>query len=189
MLNISKNKCVGCGICESKCPVGGISVDIKKGIAVIDQNKCTNCGLCLQNCPQNAIKDIKEELTIAIGTDDNKIIKPDDHIGMSKFFQVWKYSKGELSFVETRKNVKYKEDETRIHGDLGKAKATASALTNIDVLVGKMMGPNIKRLKGKFVCAIIRESEIKKATEIIKENINEIIEEKNEKERKGVILT
>ncbi len=189
MLNISKNKCVGCGICESKCPVGAISVDIKKGIAVIDQNKCINCGLCLQNCPQNAIKDIKEELTIAIGTDDGKIIKPDDHIGMSKFFQVWGYSNGKLSFIETRKNVKYREDEARIHGDPGKAKATTSALTNIEVLVGKMMGPNIKRLKDKFVAVIIREPNIKKATEIIKNNINEIIEEKNKKERKGIIIS
>jgi len=188
MLIISKNKCVGCGICESKCQAGAVSIDIEKGIAVIDKSKCIDCGLCLQNCPQGAIKDIKQELLFAIGTDDDKTIKQEDHIGMSKFFQIWKYSNGKLIFQEKRDNVKYKEDEERSHGDPGKAKATSSVLIDIDVLVGKMFGPNIVRLKNKYVCAVIREPEIKKATEIIKENINEIIDEKNKKERNGIVL-
>jgi len=189
MINISKNRCVGCGICESKCPAGAISVDYKKGIALIDKNKCTLCGLCLENCPQNAIKDIKEELTMAIGTDDEETIKSDDHVGMSKYFLIWKYLEGSLIFQEKRENAKYKEDESRIHGDPGKAKATASVLKDVDVLVGKMFGPNIERLRNKLICVVIRESGIEEATEIIKENINEIVEEKNKKERKGIVLT
>lgn len=186
MMNVSKNKCVGCGICVRKCPVGAISV--KDGVATIDQDKCINCELCLKNCPQNAIKEITEELLVAIGTDDDKRIKSDDHVGMSKYFQVWKYSNGELTFKERRENVKYKEDEERIHGDPGKARATASALKNIDVLIGKMFGPNIARLKNKFVCAVVREETIEQAIEMIKENINEIIEEKNKEEKSGLIL-
>ena len=187
-MNISKNKCVGCGICESGCPVGSISVDAKKGIAVFDRDKCINCGLCIQNCPQGAIRDIVEELTVAIGTDDEKIIKPDDHVGMSEYFQVWKYSNGELTFKEARENAKYTEDETRIHGDPKKAEVTASVLKDVDVLVGKIMGPNIKRLKDKFVIVVIREPEIEKSLKIIIENINEIVEEKEKTERRGLIL-
>ena len=188
MLNISKNKCVGCGICESECPVKAISVDIRKGLAIIDKNRCIDCKLCIKKCPQNAIKEITKELLFAIGTDDEKRIKSDDHFGMSGFFQVWKYSNGELNFIEKRENSKYKEDEERIHGDPGKAKATASVLKDIDVLVGKMMGPNIGRLKNQFVCVIIRESIIEQGIKIIKENINEIIEEEDKKERMGIIL-
>ena len=188
MMNISKNRCVGCGICESECPAGSIHIDVEKGIAIFDRDKCIDCGLCIQNCPQGAIRDIVEELTIAIGTDNEKIIKPDDHVGMSKYFQVWKYSKGELIFKETRENAKYKEDETRIHGDPKKAEATASVLKDIDILVGKMVGPNIERLKNKFVTVIIREPEIEKSLKIIRENLNEIFEEKEKTERKGLIL-
>ena len=188
MMNVSKNKCVGCGICESDCPVGAVFVDVKMGIAAFDRDKCINCGLCIENCPQDAIRDITEELTVAIGTDDKKIIKSDDHVGMSKYFQVWRYFNGELTFKETRENSKYVEDETRIHGDPKKAESMTHVLKNIDVLVGKIMGPNIKRLKNKFVTVVIREPEIEKSLEIIKENINEIVEEKEKTERKGLIL-
>ncbi len=50
---------------------------------------------------------------------------------------------GALDLIETRNNAKYSEDETMTHGDPGKAKATASVLGGVDVIVGKMMGPNI----------------------------------------------
>jgi hypothetical protein len=139
-------------------------------------------------CPQGAIKEIKQNLLFAIGTDDNRTIKSDDDVGMSKYFQMWKYSDGNLAFQEKKENLKYREDETRIHGDPGKAEATTSVLTGIDVIVGKIYGPNIIRMRNKFVCAVIREPEIKKAIEIIKDNINEIVEEYNKKERTGIVL-
>jgi len=187
MINISKNRCVGCGICIAGCSADAIF--IRDGVAIIDQDKCISCKLCIESCPQNAIKEIEQELLIAIGTDDGKRIKSGDHVGMSKYFQVWKYANGKFTFKESRENVKYKEkDEARIHGDPGKAKATASVLENIDVLAGKMFGPNIVRLKDKFVCAVVREETIKQAIKMIEENINEVIEEKNKQERYGLIL-
>jgi len=96
-----------------------------------------------------------------------------------------------LVFKETRENPKYREDETKVHGDPGKAKATASALAGVDVLVGRLMGPNIVRLKNQFVCAIVRKKEIADAMDVIVENICAIIHEKNKidiKDRRGLIL-
>jgi len=186
MINISKNKCVGCGICMTVCPEG---VQLEDGVAVVKNYDLECMKNILVACPQNAIRDVTETFVIAVGTDDGKTIKSDDHFGMSKNFQIWDYLNGELTFRETRENPKYNEDETRIHGDSGKAKATASALKGVDVLVGKLMGPNIVRLKNQFVCVIIREPEIEKAVEIIKENINEITEEKEKSERRGIVLS
>jgi len=186
MMNVSKNRCVGCGICVDVCPNDCISIE--NAIAAIDRGGCINCGTCSENCPQDAIREIKKELVFAVGTDDSKTIKSGDHVGMSKYFQIWKYSNGELTFEEKRKNVKYKEDESKIHGDPGKARATASVLENIDVLVGKRIGPNIKKLKYKFVCAVVREKTIAETIGLIKGNINEIIEEEEKKERKGLVL-
>ncbi len=187
MMHISKNKCVGCGLCVAKCSVDAISIN-ESGFAVIDKEKCINCGMCLKACPQKAVMDIKEKLIFAIGTDDGEIIKADDHVGMSKYYSIWEYSNGDLVFKEKRENIKYKEDESKIHGDPEKAKKVASVLVGVDVIVGKILGPNIIRLKIKFVPVVIRELNIEKAIEIIKENINEIMEEKDKKEKTGIVL-
>jgi len=90
--------------------------------------------------------------------------------------------------MEARKNVKYREDENKSHGDPGKAEATSSVLNGVDVLVGKIMGPNIVRLRKKFVPIIVRQPDIGAALKILKENLIEITEEKEKTERKGLIL-
>lgn len=187
MFNISKNKCVGCELCRNVCP-NEIMLNKEEGRAIIVKQDSECLIKAIKICPQNAIKEINEELIIAIGTDDNKTIKSDDHVGMSKYFQIWRYLDGKMDLIETRENSKYKEDETRIHGDPNKAKATSSVLQNVDVIVGKIMGPNIVKLKNKFVPVIIRKRNIIDALNIIKTGINEIIEEKEKKERKGIVL-
>lgn len=187
MFNISKNKCVGCELCRTVCP-DEIKLNKEEGIAVIVEQNNECLMKAIKICPQNAIKQIDRKLIIAIGTDDNETIKSNDHVGMSKYFQIWKYFDGKMNLIETRENSKYKEDETRIHGDPNKAKATSSVLQNVDVIVGKIMGPNISRLKNKFVPVIIRKKNITDALNIIKSGINEIIEEQDKNERRGIIL-
>jgi len=186
MKNVSKNKCIGCGICVSECKAEAVC--IKYAVAIIDEGKCVSCGTCIQTCPQKAIRKIDENLTVAIGTDDGKTVKADNHVGMSKYFQIWEYKEGTMTFKEQRENTRYKEDESKTHGDPGKAKATSSILHDIDLLVGKMIGPNVTRLQKKFLCAVVRNPSIEDAVSIIQENINEIIEEKNKTERYALIL-
>ena len=45
--------CIGCGICEKKCPKDAIHVE--NNLASIDYDKCINCGICVANCPTGAI--------------------------------------------------------------------------------------------------------------------------------------
>lgn len=190
MLLVDRNRCVGCGICITVCPET-MTLEKEKGFAKILTENFDCIRKAILACPQKAIKEIKDKLIFAIGTDDHKTIKSNDHVGQSLYFQIFEYFEGEMVLKETRENPKFKEDETKMHGDPGKAKATASVLSGVDVLIGKIMGPNIVRLKNQFVCAIIREKEITVAMDIIKENICAIIQEKNKqnsKEKSGIIL-
>lgn len=50
---VCKNGCIGCKICEKKCPNSAIIVS--NNHAQIDKNKCTNCGICVDACPMKCI--------------------------------------------------------------------------------------------------------------------------------------
>jgi len=128
------------------------------------------------------------KLLIAFSTDDGENFN-DDHFGMANYFHVYKFSDGKEEFVEARKNVQYKEDETLKHGDPGKAKATSSALGNVDVIIGRKMGPNIVRLLKKYVCIVTKTNTIADAIQLVHRNMEKIIEEKNKGEnRKHIVL-
>lgn len=65
MLNISKELCIGCGICEESCPFASITVE--DGLAIVGDS-CTLCGACVDSCELEAItlelgeKKIQEDL-------------------------------------------------------------------------------------------------------------------------------
>ena len=47
------DKCIGCGICEKRCPLNNISLKDKKPVW---GNACTHCMACIGNCPAEAIE-------------------------------------------------------------------------------------------------------------------------------------
>ncbi len=50
---VDPGKCVGCGSCESVCPVEAIKV--QESVAKVDENTCIECGACTSECPASAI--------------------------------------------------------------------------------------------------------------------------------------
>jgi len=58
-LFVDSEKCSGCGLCVSVCPVQAISLVGNK--AFIDQNRCQEWLLCMDECPKNAIYQISEK--------------------------------------------------------------------------------------------------------------------------------
>jgi len=131
---------------------------------------------------------MEKELLIALGTDDGENLN-NDHVGMAKYFYVYKFFNGKEVLIEKRKNVEFKGDESIKHGDQEKAKVTSSVLEGIDVLVGKKFGPNITRLLKKFVCVVVRTETLSNAIEAVYCNMDRIVEEKNKgRDRKHVVL-
>jgi electron transfer flavoprotein alpha subunit len=53
MLKVSKELCIGCGICEDNCPFGAIKV--QDGVAVVGDT-CTLCGACVESCDVEALR-------------------------------------------------------------------------------------------------------------------------------------
>ena len=56
-----KEKCKGCELCVSVCPIGIIKMsdDMNKNgfhYAVVDKEKCTGCGMCFRMCPDMVIE-------------------------------------------------------------------------------------------------------------------------------------
>ena len=54
-LKLNKDKCTGCGLCETVCPHAVFNVTVKKA-SIIDRDSCMECGACAQNCPVEAIQ-------------------------------------------------------------------------------------------------------------------------------------
>ena len=54
-VNIDKEKCIGCDVCQSYCPTGAIFGETFEPHEIRYTEGCINCGQCLTHCPEGAI--------------------------------------------------------------------------------------------------------------------------------------
>lgn len=53
-LQLTGERCIGCGTCAVVCPHGVFSIDGSKA-RIVDRDACMECGACAKNCPVDAI--------------------------------------------------------------------------------------------------------------------------------------
>jgi len=112
------------------------------------------------------------KIKLACGTDDG-IEFSNEHFGSSKYFLIYELDLDtkKLKFLEKLEN---SSPEEEIHGDPKKAKKISELMEEVSVLVGFEMGPNIIRIRKKFIPVVSREKNIKIALEELKELNHEI---------------
>ncbi len=54
-LELSADKCTGCGMCIEVCPHDVFTLKDKK-VEIVDKDSCMECGACVNNCAFGALK-------------------------------------------------------------------------------------------------------------------------------------
>jgi len=128
------------------------------------------------------------KLKVAFATDDGKTFMG-RHFGDARFYDIYELDEDRASFIKRIENTVDEEED--VHADPKKAKGISTLLLDekVAVVVSKIFGPNIKRIKKKFVCIVVRDNEIDVGLKKICNNIEKIyIEWEKGKERKHILL-
>ena len=113
-------------------------------------------------------------MKIVFATDDG-VSFMERHFGDAEFYEVYEVSESSIKYLKRIDN-STEEDNESPHGDPVKAKGVMGLFKDegVRVLVTKVFGPNIKRIKKKFVCIMIDVDTIDNSKAIIQENMQKI---------------
>jgi len=120
-------------------------------------------------------------MRVAVSTEDGKSLT-NDHFGEGKFFLIYEISRDGYKLLEKRKNTSPEEEE---HGSEIKARGIISILNDVPTLLGVQFGPNIMRIKEKFLPIVSREREIKRALSLLVKNYDSL---KKMKDSRNIVL-
>ncbi len=129
------------------------------------------------------IEVVMKKFIAAFGVDKDGNLT-DGHFGDSEYFEIFSISENSIVLAEKRKNLKIVE---KMHGDPNKAKAISALLSGVDVLVAFRMGPNILRMKKKFVPVIVGTRDKRMAKKLVLKNFSHILEEVEKEGEKNYI--
>jgi len=113
-------------------------------------------------------------LITAFATDDG-VNFIDRHFGDARYYDIYKIDADSAEFLKRVQNTSKEEDED-IHADPEKARSIAGILKkeNVNVAVSRIFGPNIKRVRRKFVCILMEDILITEALRAVRKNVNKI---------------
>lgn len=76
---LDKEKCTGCGVCETICP--NVAIEIKEfngnKYPQVHLGKCCFCGLCAEYCPKDALKLTPQAMMVTLDKE-SAILGPEE---------------------------------------------------------------------------------------------------------------
>jgi len=126
-------------------------------------------------------------MKLAIATDDGKSLI-DKHFGDTEHYYIYELSSSELKFVRIIVNTT-EDRNPNIHAGPKTAKGVTEMLKSEDikVVVAKVFGPNIKRIKKKFVCVLMNDIDISESLKKIDQKRALLIKEWEKGEERDFI--
>ena len=121
------------------------------------------------------------KIITAFATDDGKSFI-NRHFGDANYYFIYEISSSDAKFIKKISNTT--EEDEEIHADPKKAKGVTKMLKNenVKVVVSKIYGPNIKRIKKKFVCILMNNNNFYECAKTIQKKMDIIIDEWNKGE-------
>lgn len=118
-----------------------------------------------------------ESLRVACATDDGTFFV-DRHFGDAEHYDIYDVSPDSVRFIKRIDN-STEEEEEEVHADPKKAKGIASILRqeSVQVALTKVFGPNIKRIKSKFVCILSGSLEMEQGIRKVQQNFPRVLAE------------
>ena len=128
------------------------------------------------------------KVKIALATDDGETFMG-RHFGDSKLYKIYELGPESAEYLKTIDNTVDEEEE--VHADPKKAQGIAQLLKQegVQVVASKVFGPNIKRIKKKFVCIVIGEDELDTGLQEVQNNFAKVVAEWDKgQQRKHLVL-
>ena len=126
-------------------------------------------------------------MKVAFATDNGKSFI-NRHFGDSNYYYIYEMSSSGVEFIKKIENTT-EEDNEEIHADPIKAKGVTQMLKTegIEVVIAKIFGPNIKRIRKNFVCILMNDNDISDSIKKAHKNFDIILNEWNKGESRSHI--
>ena len=118
-------------------------------------------------------------MRVAFATDNGETFI-DRHFGDAEFYDIYEIEIGKAEYIKRIVN-STEEEKEHVHADPNKAKGIAELFKNDDikVLVSKVFGANIQKMKKKFVCVLMNNNSISESILKLQESFSIIESEWN----------
>ena len=129
-----------------------------------------------------------DKFITAFATDDGKSFI-DRHFGDADFYDIYEISSNEAKLLKRIDNTTEEDDDEEGHGDPVKAQGIVGILKKegVTMSVSRVFGPNLKRVKKKFLCIIVKEGSIEDSIKKLQDTFPALLEEWSKGEERNFL--